>query len=87
MTQTVKDSRLATGGWLYLTRQAFHLLDYSPLSGRTIPIYRLLVYIFYYILFPKALTSQPLIFISAIIRSSYKAKNAPDYKIRSISTH
>ena len=30
--------RLATGGWLDLTRQAFHLLDYSPLSGRTIPI-------------------------------------------------
>ena len=30
--------RLATGGWLDLTRQAFHLLDYSPLSGRTISI-------------------------------------------------
>ena len=38
MTQTVEDPRLATGGWLDLTRQAFHLLDYSPLSGRTIPI-------------------------------------------------
>ena len=37
MTQTVEDPRLATGGWLDLTRQAFHLLDYSPLSGRTIP--------------------------------------------------
>ena len=36
MTQTVEDPRLATGGWLDLTRQAFHLLDYSPLSGRTI---------------------------------------------------
>ena len=30
--------RLATGGWLDLARQASHLLDYSPLSGRTIPI-------------------------------------------------
>ena len=69
-TITGSHPRLATGGWLDLTRQAFHLLDYSPLSGRTIPIYRLLVYIFYHILFPKALTSQPLIFISAIIRSS-----------------
>ena len=29
--------RLATGGWLDLTGQAFHLLDYSPFSGRTIP--------------------------------------------------
>ena len=38
MTQTVEDPRLATGGWLDLTRQAFHLLDYSPLSGRTVPI-------------------------------------------------
>ena len=38
MTQTVEAPRLATGGWLDLTRQAFHLLDYSPLSGRTIPI-------------------------------------------------
>ena len=28
MTQTVEDPRLATGGWLDLTRQAFHLLDY-----------------------------------------------------------
>ena len=35
--------RLATGGWLDLTRQAFHLLDYSPLSGRTIPICLLLI--------------------------------------------
>ena len=32
--------RLATGGWLDLTGQAFHLLDYSPFSGRTIPICR-----------------------------------------------
>ena len=31
--------RLATGGWLDLTGQAFHLLDYSPFSGRTIPIF------------------------------------------------
>jgi len=36
MTQTVEDPRLATGGWLDLTGQAFHQLDYSPLSGRTI---------------------------------------------------
>ena len=36
--------RLATGGWLDLTRQAFHLLDYSPLSGRTIPILMSLLY-------------------------------------------
>ena len=35
--------RLATGGWLDLTRQAFHLLDYSPLSGRTIPIVLILL--------------------------------------------
>ena len=39
MTQTVEDLRLATDGWLDLTRQTFHLLDYSSLSGRTIPIY------------------------------------------------
>ena len=41
LATTITDShpRLATGGWLDLTRQAFHLLDYSPLSGRTIPIY------------------------------------------------
>ena len=40
LATTITDShpRLATGGWLDLTRQAFHLLDYSPLSGRTIPI-------------------------------------------------
>ena len=38
-TITGSHPRLATGGWLDLTRQAFHLLDYSPLSGRTIPIY------------------------------------------------
>ena len=37
-TITGSHPRLATGGWLDLTRQAFHLLDYSPLSGRTIPI-------------------------------------------------
>ena len=37
-TITGSRPRLATGGWLDLTRQAFHLLDYSPLSGRTIPI-------------------------------------------------
>ena len=36
---TDRHPRLDTGGWLDLTRQAFHLLDYSPLSGRTIPIY------------------------------------------------
>ena len=37
LATTITDShpRLATGGWLDLTRQAFHLLDYSPLSGRT----------------------------------------------------
>ena len=42
LATTITDShpRLATGGWLDLTRQAFHLLDYSPLSGRTISIYR-----------------------------------------------
>ena len=42
LATTITDShpRLATGGWLDLTRQAFHLLDYSPLSGRTIPIFR-----------------------------------------------
>ena len=42
LATTITDShpRLATGGWLDLTRQAFHLLDYSPLSGRTIPISR-----------------------------------------------
>ena len=41
LATTITDShpRLATGGWLDLTRQAFHLLDYSPLSGRTIPIW------------------------------------------------
>ena len=39
-TITGSHPRLATGGWLDLTRQAFHLLDYSPLSGRTIPIFR-----------------------------------------------
>ena len=40
LATTITDShtRLATGGWLDLTRQAFHLLDYSPLSGRTISI-------------------------------------------------
>ena len=38
-TITGSHPRLATGGWLDLTRQAFHLLDYSPLSGRTIPIF------------------------------------------------
>ena len=40
LATTITDShpRLATGGWLDLTRQAFHLLDYSPLSGRTVPI-------------------------------------------------
>ena len=37
-TITGSHPRLATGGWLDLTRQAFHLLDYSPLSGRTIPL-------------------------------------------------
>ena len=37
-TITGSHPRLATGGWLDLTRQAFHLLDYSPLSGRTIPV-------------------------------------------------
>ena len=37
-TITGSHPRLATGGWLDLTRQAFHLLDYSPLSGRTISI-------------------------------------------------
>ena len=37
-TITGSHPRLATGGWLDLTRQAFHLLDYSPLSGRTVPI-------------------------------------------------
>lgn len=35
--------RLATGGWLDLTRQAFHLLGYSPLSGCTIPIYKFIL--------------------------------------------
>ena len=39
-----QDPRLATGGWLDLTRQAFHLLDYSPLSGRTIPSCMSLLY-------------------------------------------
>ena len=42
-TITGSHPRLATGGWLDLTRQAFHLLDYSPLSGRTIPICLLLI--------------------------------------------
>ena len=37
-TITGSHPRLATGGWLDLTRQAFHLLDYSPLSGRTTSI-------------------------------------------------
>ena len=41
-TITGSHPRLATGGWLDLTRQAFHLLDYSPLSGRTIPIFSIL---------------------------------------------
>ena len=50
-TITGNHPRLATGGWLDLTRQAFHLLDYSPLSGRTIPIYLLHFIIFY----PKTL--------------------------------
>ena len=36
---TGRHPRLDTGGWLDLTRQAFHLLDYPPLPGRTIPIY------------------------------------------------
>ena len=49
-TITGSHPRLATGGWLDLTRQAFHLLDYSPLSGRTIPICKsLLFYILYHI--------------------------------------
>ena len=42
-TITGSHPRLATGGWLDLTRQAFHLLDYSPLSGRTIPIHHIRV--------------------------------------------
>ena len=41
-TITGSHPRLATGGWLDLIRQAFHLLDYSPLSGRTIPNCRFL---------------------------------------------
>ena len=43
-TITGSHPRLATGGWLDLARQAFHLLDYSPLSGRTISICRHLHY-------------------------------------------
>ena len=45
LATTITDShpRLATGGWLDLTRQAFHLLDYSPLSGRTISIVLILL--------------------------------------------
>ena len=42
-TITGSHPRLATGGWLDLTRQAFHLLDYSPLSGRTISIVLILL--------------------------------------------
>ena len=48
-TITGSHPRLATGGWLDLTRQAFHLLDYSPLSGRTIPIclfHKFLLFVF-----------------------------------------
>ena len=43
LATSITDShpRLATGGWLDLTGQAFHLLDYSPFSGRTIPIYQI----------------------------------------------
>ena len=48
-TITGSHPRLATGGWLDLTRQAFHLLDYSPLSGRTISICITVLSLFYQI--------------------------------------
>ena len=36
---TAYSTRLANGGWLDLTVQDSHLLDYPPLAGRTIRIY------------------------------------------------
>ena len=61
-TITGSHPRLATGGWLDLTRQAFHLLDYSPFClGAQSRFVKLLFLKLYQILHASAIKQTHLI--------------------------